>query len=154
MDRTPMEGGDGPEKIHRPETGESMGDLMRRLGTDASGLVRKEMALAKLEMKENARTLALDSVKAGVGLGVALVGGLALSAFLVIVIGNALDGAYWAGALIVGVVFALVGGVLAWRAVRHMKESGMAPEQTIESLKEDKSWASAEVQDFKSELRS
>jgi uncharacterized membrane protein YqjE len=149
-----MEGADGPEMVHRPETGESMKDLMRRLGTDTSGLVREEMALARLEMKENARAFALDSVKAGVGLGLALVGGLALSAFLVIVIGNALDGAYWAGALIVGGVFALVGGVLAWRAIKDLKERGVAPEQTVESLKEGKRWASAEAQDFRRELRS
>lgn len=127
----------------------SMGDLLRQLANESGDLMRQEVNLAKLEMKETASQMAQDGVKLGVALGLAAVGGLALTAFLILVIGNLLDGAYWAGALIVGALFLLIGGLLARNAINDLKKQDLKPEETIETLREDKRWLQDEASDFK-----
>ena len=81
----------------------SLGELFKRLTGDTSELIRQEAALAKAEMRDMASELAGDAAKVGVAAGLALVGVLALGAFLVIALGNQMGGAYWLCALIVGV---------------------------------------------------
>lgn len=130
----------------------SIGALINQLADDSRELVRQEINLAKLEMKESAGHIASNIARAAIWGGVAAVGGLALTAFLVIVIGNALGGAYWAGALIVGVVFLLVGGLLARSAMKKIARTGLKPDETIRSLKEDRRWLKHEARQFREDL--
>ena len=63
-----------------------------------------------------------------------------VTAFLIL----ALDGAMpnWLAALIVGLVYAAVAGLLYLRGKRRVEEAGSpVPEQTVETLKEDVQWA-------------
>jgi hypothetical protein len=83
--------------------------------------------------------------------GLALAGALALTAFLVILLGDLLDN-YWMGALLVGVVLLAIGGILARNAVADVKRRGLKPEQTIGSLREDARWAKQEAREVKREL--
>jgi uncharacterized membrane protein YqjE len=122
-----------------------LGELMHRLSDQVSTLVRKEVELAKAELgekgREGARVAALFAAAAVVGL-------LALGALTALLI-LALDGAIpnWAAALIVTVVYAAVAGVLAMIGKRRLDEMGSpAPEQTIESTKEDVQWAKTRLQ--------
>lgn len=133
---------------------EGFTDLLRELADQSASLVRQEVNLARLEMKEAASALTKDAVRLGIAAGLALAGALALTAFLVLVIGNILDGAYWAGALIVGVVFLLVGGLMARSAANDMKEIDVKPHETIETLNEDKRWLQREARDFRREAMS
>lgn len=126
----------------------SMTDLLRRLAQESADLVRHEVNLARLELKETAREMARQSVKLTIGIGLLAVGGLALTAFLILVVGLLLGGAYWAGALIVGAIFAIVGGLMAKSAVNDMKKQELKPEETIETLKEDRQWLRQEARDF------
>ncbi|NLE81656.1 MAG: phage holin family protein, partial [Rhodococcus sp.] len=100
----------------------SITDLLRQLASESGNLVRQEMNLAKLEIKDTASQFARDGVKLALGAGLAATGGLALTAFLILVIGNILNAAYWAGALIVGVLFLLVGALIARSGINNMKE--------------------------------
>lgn len=131
----------------------SVRELIRNLADNSANLVRQEVNLAKLEVKETANALMRDVAKLGIALGFAAAGGLALTAFLILVIGDLLDGAYWAGALIVGGLFVLIGGVLAIRAINDLKKRDMKPDETLRTLREDKRWAQREAQEFKRELR-
>lgn len=133
---------------------EGFTDLLRELADESASLVRQEVNLARLEMKETAAAFAKDAVRLGIAAGLAVAGGLALTAFLVLVIGNLLNGAYWAGALIVGVVFLLIGGLMAKSAVNDMKKIDVRPEQTIETLGEDKRWLQREARDFRRQAMS
>jgi tetrahydromethanopterin S-methyltransferase subunit C len=84
--------------------------------------------------------------KAGVGIGMfggagvaALLGLGALTAFLILVLDLAMPA--WAAALIVGVIWAAVAGVLALQGREKVKEVGTPlPEETTESVKEDVEW--------------
>jgi uncharacterized membrane protein YqjE len=145
----------GRDEVTRPEVAiapePSLGDLFRRLTTDTGELIRQEVNLAKAEARQAGATLARDGAKIGVGIGLALGGFLALTAFLVIGLGILLA-SYWLAALIVGVVFLAVGGVLARNAVNDIKRRGLKPEQTMNTLRADATWAKQEATEVKREL--
>ena len=129
----------------------SLGELFTRLTTDTGDLVRQEVALARAEIRQVGATVARDGAKIGVALGLALAGALAITAFLVIALGDLLDN-YWLGALLVGVVLLAVGGFLAKSAVNDVKQRGLMPQQTLSTLREDAAWAKQEAGAVKREL--
>jgi len=118
----------------------SVGELLKQLADETTTLMRQELELAKAEMREKAG-------KAGPGFGMwgaagamALLALGSLTAFLIL----ALDGAMpnWLAALIVGLVYAAIAGLLYLRGKRKVDEAGSpVPEQAIETLKEDVQWA-------------
>ena len=59
----------------------------------------------------------------------------------VIALLNALLIPLWVGAVVVGVVVAIVGYVLVRRALEALKLEDFAPLESIEALKEDQRWA-------------
>ena len=77
-------------------------DLFRRLADDASALVRGEVALAKLEMREAARGLVRDSSKLAIAFALAWLGGIALTAAAVIGVAHLLGGRFGAGIAVGG----------------------------------------------------
>ena len=129
----------------------SLGELFKQLAQDSATLVKQEVALAKVEMRENLRSAGKDAAMIAVGGGLLLVGLLVLTAFLVAALGDLLDN-YWLGALIVGLLFAVIGGVLAKKNLDNLKNDSLGPEQTIQTLKEDKRWLQSEMQQAKKEL--
>jgi biopolymer transport protein ExbB/TolQ len=46
----------------------------------------------------------------------------------------------WLAALIVGVVVAIVAGILAMVGYQRIKQVNLKPEQTVDSVKEDVEW--------------
>jgi hypothetical protein len=125
-----------------------VGELLKQLANETATLVRRELDLAKAEMREKAG-------KAGPGFGMwgaagvtALLALGSLTAFLIL----ALDGAMpnWLAALIVGLVWAAIAGLLYVRGKQRVEEAGSpVPEQTIESVKEDVQWAKHPTQSAK-----
>jgi uncharacterized membrane protein YqjE len=129
----------------------SLGELFKRLTADTTELIRQEMALAKVEMREVGTTLARDAAKFGLAAGFALAGVLALGAFAVITLGGAID-SYWLAALIVGGLLLAVGAGLARSAMNDIKQRGLKPQETVQSLRDDASWAKQEGRELKREL--
>lgn len=154
MQREIMTG--GGELEPRPDRGEreGFGDLVRQLAQDTAALIRQEASLAKLEMKETATALGKDAVRISIAIGLAVAGGLALTACLVLVIGNLLGDAYWAGALIVGALFLLIGALMARSAIANARRQHLVPDETLESLGEDRRWLQREARDFRREALS
>jgi uncharacterized membrane protein YqjE len=149
---TPIPRGDErPRPAGAPGAEPSLGELFTRLSTDTGELVRKEVALARAEMREVGATLARDATKVGIAVGLALAGVLAVTAFLVVALGDLFDN-YWLSALIVGALFLVVGGIMARNAVADVKRRGLTPQQTMSTLREDKAWAREEAREVKREL--
>jgi uncharacterized membrane protein YqjE len=134
-----------------PGSEPSLGDLFKQLAQDSATLVKQEVALAKVEMRENLRSAGKDAAMIAVGGGLLLVGLLVLTGFLVAALGDLLDN-YWLGALIVGLLFAVIGAVLAKKNLENLKRDSLGPEQTIQTLKEDKRWLQSEMQQAKRDL--
>ena len=117
----------------------SLGDLFGELSRDVSRLVRAEVKLAKTEMAEKAS-------KTGKDAGAIVAGGLLAYAGLLAVIaaiiaGLALFIPLWLSALIVGIVVIAAGALIAKQGLDRLKKQSMAPEQTIQTLKENVEWA-------------
>jgi uncharacterized membrane protein YqjE len=121
-----------------------VGELLKELSTQTTTLVRQELELAKAEMAEKGK-------QAGVGVGMfggaGLLGVFALAALttcVIAVLDTAMD--LWLAALIVALVYAAVAGVLALLGRNKTREAvPPAPEQAIESTKEDVEWAKSHM---------
>jgi len=117
-----------------------IGDLLKELSTQTSTLVRQELELAKAEMTEKGK-------QAGMGFGMfggaGIFGCLALGALTACIIAALATGIdLWLAALIVAVVYGAIAGVLALLGRNKTREAvPPAPEQAIESTKEDVQWA-------------
>lgn len=130
-----------------------VGELLKRLGQDTGTLVKQEITLAKLELRESVKGLAKDAGKLGAAAGLGLFGGFALLAFVIIGLGDLINN-YWLSALIVAVLLLGAAAVLAKGAMKHMQKNSLAPEETVQTLKEDQRWAQREVQQFKQSMKS
>ena len=115
-------------------------ELLKQLSDQTTTLVRQEIELAKLEVREKGK-------KAGMGAGMfggAGVFGLyavgALTATIILALATFLPG--WVAALIVTVIYGAIAGVLALRGRDKIQEAAPpTPQQTVETLKEDVEWA-------------
>jgi hypothetical protein len=121
--------------------GQLFGDLSRQLGT----LVRKEIELARTEMTTRATTVGREAAMIGAGGAVAyaalLIGLVAIALFLWEVLGLPA----WLAFLIVAIVVGIIAAVLIQRGRTALAKANLAPEKTIETLKEDAEWAKQQV---------
>ena len=117
-----------------------IGELLKQLSQETTTLVRQELELAKAEMAEKGK-------KAGKGAGMfggaGVVGFLALGALTAaLILGLDTFMKAWLAALIVGLVYAAIAGVLALTGKKEVQQATPpVPEQTVESVKEDVEWA-------------
>jgi hypothetical protein len=118
----------------------SLGELFSEMTSDIGLLVRKEIELAKTETKE-------ELTRAG--RGAAMFGAAAVAGLLALLLVS--FAAAWALAvvipigwafLVIGAIYGAIAGFVALRGRDQMKRVG-APEQTIQTLKEDVQWARA-----------
>jgi len=65
---------------------------------------------------------------------------VAIVAALVIVL-EVMGLTWWASALIVGIVVALIGYLVAQRGISGLQHDSLTPTETIETLKENAAWA-------------
>jgi hypothetical protein len=115
-------------------------ELLKDLSDQTTTLVRQEIELAKAEMTAKGKQVGIGAGAFG---GAALVGLYAvgaLTAAIVLALSTAVDG--WLAALIVGLVYAAVAGVLALVG-KNKAQAGSppVPERAISSTKEDVEWA-------------
>jgi uncharacterized membrane protein YqjE len=149
----PGYGGNGTQSMQPDGQDPSIGELFKRLSSDTGDLLQQEIALAKAEAREMARNARRAATRMAIAAGLALAGLLALTAFAVIGLGNALGGAYWLSSLIVAAVALGAGALLARRAGEHLSAERMAPRESAESLKEDARWAQREARELKRDIR-
>lgn len=130
----------GPDETGRPDVeNQSVGELLGKVTTDLSTLMRQEVELAKVEIKEEATKAGKAS---GMLAGAGAVGYLVL-VFLALALMFALDAVMptgWA-ALITAAVLGIVAAVLFVMGRKKLKQVNPKPEQTVETLKEDVQWA-------------
>jgi Putative Actinobacterial Holin-X, holin superfamily III len=125
-----------------------IGDLLKQLSQETTMLVRQELDLAKAEMAQKGKQAA---VGAGMFGGAGVTGLLGLAALTAAAIA-ALDAAMplWLAALIVGLVWLVVAGVLALQGKRKVQAATPpVPQQTQESVKEDVEWAKSRAKSGK-----
>jgi Putative Actinobacterial Holin-X, holin superfamily III len=114
----------------------SISELTKRLSNQSTALARKEIELAKAEVEQKGKRLGLGAGAFGAAGVVGLLALGALTAAAILALDQAVDA--WLAALIVGVVYAAVAGVLALTG-KHKVDEGTppVPEQAIQSTKAD-----------------
>lgn len=114
----------------------SVAELMRQLSDQTVTLVRQELELAKLEVTEKGKRAGLG---AGMFGGASVVGVFALGALTacaILALALAVKG--WLAALIVAAALGAIAGTLTLMGAKNVKRAvPPAPEQAIESVKED-----------------
>ena len=122
------------------EQDSSMAQLISGIVGDAQDLVRKEIALARQEVREELDAAKSAGIKLGVAGAVLAVGGLLVVLAVAQGIADLLDWPAWAGYALVGVVLAIAGGILFSAAQRQIKNINPVPERTLETMKENVEW--------------
>jgi len=117
---------------------ESFGELLGQLANNSAGLVRDEIQLARQEMKEKVTTLRAGIIIAAVGFVIGFLALLTLTAAAVIGLANRVGAGY--SALIIGGCLAIIGCATAFAGINRIKRTSLKPDQTIETLEEDKEW--------------
>jgi uncharacterized membrane protein YqjE len=116
----------------------SVGDLIGNITDDLSQLFRQEVELAKVEIKQ-------EATKAGKAAG--MLGGAGFAGYLAVVLlsfalvfglANVMD-AGWA-ALIVAVIWGVIGAVLYAAGRKRLKTVDPMPRRTVDTIKEDAQW--------------
>jgi uncharacterized membrane protein YqjE len=112
------------------------GELVTRLSTQISELVRGELALAKAELAQKGKRAGIGAGLAGTAGVLALYGVGALVATVIAALALVLP--VWAAALIVAVVIFIVAGVLGLLGKNQIQRATPpVPENTVESVKRD-----------------
>jgi uncharacterized membrane protein YqjE len=125
------------EEVRRPSDDRSLGDLLRELMEEVTTLIRQEANLAKTEMSQKAAKVGKHLGFLAAGGAIAYAGLLAIVAAVIIMLAQA-GMAWWAAALLVGVVVAGLGGFLVMQGISALKNEDLVPRETIEALKEDR----------------
>ena len=138
-----------PPASNQQATGgnETIGDTVKDLIKDLQDIVRGEVQLAKTELKEDASQIgkALGMIGAGVFFG--LVSFIFLMLGVVYILNQWLE--MWLSALIVGVALAVIAAILAMSGKSQLSKASLKPDDTIETLKEDKQWANQQIKSVK-----
>lgn len=115
---------------------QQVGDLVKQLSEQTSTLVRKELQLAQIDLKEKGKRAGIGAGLFG-GAGVVMLYGVgALVAAVILLLATAL--AAWLSALIVAVVLLAGGGVAALMGKKQVEQAvPPQPEQAIQSTKRD-----------------
>ena len=114
--------------------------LLKGIVTDIQTLLREEIALARVELSEQATRAKAAAATLGVAVAALAFGGTFLLIAAALGVADAMDWPAWAGFLAVSVVL-LIGGLIAWSgARRRLTAVHMVPEETVSTLKENSAW--------------
>jgi hypothetical protein len=122
----------------------SLGDLFSDLSRETTTLVRQEVQLAKAELTQSA-------TEAARGIGMLVAGGAVAYAgllfLLLAIVFGLIEAGWdaWLSALVVGLVVVAIGAILVLRARESLKPANLAPQKTVETLKEDAAWAKEQM---------
>ena len=122
----------------------SLGDLFSDLSRETTTLVRQEVQLAKAELTQSA-------TEAARGIGMLVAGGAVAYAgllfLLLAIVFGLIEAGWdaWLSALVVGLVVVAIGAILVLRARESLKPANLAPQKTVETLKEDAAWAKEQI---------
>jgi uncharacterized membrane protein YqjE len=121
-----------------------IGELVKDLAGQTSTLVRQELQLAQAELTNKGKLAGRGAgMLAGAAVAALLMLG-ALTATLIVVLDSFLP--LWLAALIVTLLWGIVGAVLAARGRKELQRATPpVPEQTVETVKEDIQWAKTQT---------
>ena len=119
---------------------ESIPSLVRGVLHDIRSLIREEIALARVEFREQAERVRGVATAFGIALVALAFGGTFLLIALAIGVADLFDWPVWAGFLAVAVLLSVGGFVMLASGRRQLRQVHPVPEETVSTLKENSEW--------------
>jgi uncharacterized membrane protein YqjE len=139
------------EAAMRDET-ESLPTLFTRLGDDAMALFNSQLALFKVEIKEEANAYARGAMMIGLGAVVAAIGFALLNVAVAFGVSTLFAQAnlsqpatYALGFVITGIFYLLLGAIIVMAIKSRLSKQQLVPNRTVEELRKDKEWLKNEL---------
>ena len=127
----------------RPLESKPLGDLFSDLASDMSSLVRQEVALARVEMTQKAKSVGKNVGYLVVGGAIGYAALLAVIAGVIMLLTRYMPA--WGASLLVGIVIAGISWLLIGKALTALQETDLTPRETVETLKEDATWMKQQI---------
>ena len=134
-----------PHPGNEGSTKPGIGSLVFGIIADIRDLFVKEITAARLELKEDLRSMAAAALLLGAGLGVAGIGSLLLAIMLVYLLAAVFPLSLWMAYGLVGIGFLALGLALLYRVKRRAATIDMLPRETTQAAKKDVQWIKSEV---------
>ena len=122
-----------------PQPQRKVSDVLQDIVGNIQQIIRSEVVLAKVEIKEKAQKASKPAAVMATGTVLGLYGAGFL--LLAAVYGLSLAVPPWLAALVVGGALAIAGGILVGKSRRALKEIDPVPKNTVATLKENVQWA-------------
>ena len=131
---------------------EQLPTLFSRLGDDVMQLLNSQLALLKVELKEEANTFARGAIMIAVGAAVGGIGFALLNVAVALGVSTLFlranfsqPASYALGFVATGVFYLLVGGILIALMKGRLAKQQLVPERTVAELRKDKEWLTNEL---------
>ena len=131
---------------------ESLPNLLSRLGDDVMQLINSQLALFKVEIKEEASAYARHAAFIAVGGAVALIGFALVNVAIAFGVSTLFAKAnfsqpasYALGFVVTGLFYVLVGGIVVLAMKNRLAKQQLVPPMTAQELRKDKQWLKSEL---------
>jgi uncharacterized membrane protein YqjE len=131
---------------------EQLPTLFSRLGDDVMQLLNSQLALLKVELKEEANTFARGAIMIAVGAAIGGIGFALLNVAVALGVSTLFARAnlsqpasYALGFVATGVFYLIVGGILIALMKGRLAKQQLVPERTVAELRKDKQWLKNEL---------
>ena len=131
---------------------ESLPNLISRLGDNVMELVNSQLALLKVEIKEEANAYARGAAMIAFGAAVAVVGFALLNVAIAFAVSTLFAQANFSqpasfalGFLVTGGFYLLVGAIVVLVVKNRLTKQNLVPKRTVQELRRDKEWLKNEL---------
>jgi len=131
---------------------EQLPTLFSRLGDDVVQLFNSQLALFKVEIREEANAYLSGAIMIAVGAGVAAIGfallnvAVAFAASMLFAQLNLSQPATYAlGFVVTGIFYLIVGAIVITAMKSRLAKQHLVPERTVNELRKDKEWLKKEL---------
>jgi uncharacterized membrane protein YqjE len=135
-----------------PTENESLPNLIARLGDNVMELVNSQLALLKVEIKEEANAYARGAAMIAFGAAVAVVGFALLNVAIAFAVSTLFAKAnfsqpasYALGFLATGGFYLIVGAIVMLVVKNRLANQNLVPKRTVQELRKDKEWLKNEL---------
>jgi uncharacterized membrane protein YqjE len=119
---------------------ESTGSLIRGILNDLRTLIREEIALARVEMREQAGRARAAALSFGIAAAALAFGAIFLLVAIALGIATLLGWPAWTGFLIMALLLGIGGYITLSSGRKQLARVHAMPEETVTTLKENSEW--------------
>jgi uncharacterized membrane protein YqjE len=150
--RTSLTKNEGADEVAMRTDAEGLPNLFSRLGDDVMQLFNSQLALFKVEIKEEAGAYARGIAMIAVGAVIAVIGFALLNVAIAFAVSTLFAQAnfsqpasYALGFVITGAFYVLVGAIVVLLMKNRLAKQELVPQRTVAELRKDKQWLKNEL---------